>query len=90
MHEWWTPSQAWWIWRSNGGEGSGVIFGSPVSLLPVLPGQTGQGTGAGWGLLMNGFESEQVCLRAGQGVVSMPRGYMGHPRLPSDPLKSLP
>ena len=54
------------------------------------PGQTGQGTGAGWGLLMNGFESEQVCLRAGQGVVSMPRGYMGHPRLPSDPLKSLP
>lgn len=48
------------------------------------------GTAAGWGLLMNGFESEQVCLRAGQGVVSMPRGYMGHPRLPSDPLKSLP
>lgn len=66
--------------------GSFLVLLCPYSrFFPARP-----GTGAGWGLLMNGFESEQVCLRAGQGVVSMPRGYMGHLCLPSDPLKSLP
>lgn len=67
--------QAWWVWRSNGGEGSGDVL---VLLCPLLSDPC-----------PSRFESEQMCLGA-KGGAGMSGVSPGPTHAPLDPLKSLP